>query len=548
MTRDVQALSNKQFDLLIIGAGIYGAAAARDAALRGLSVALIDKGDFGGRTSANSLKIVHGGLRYLQTLDLARVRESILERRRMMRIAPHLLRTLPCVMPTYGLLMKSKHVMWAGLLANDVFSCDRNLHADPALRIPMGKVLSKSKTLELIPGIEPRRVTGGASWTDGQMIHSERLTLSFVLSAVSQSAVATNYVQAEKFLVRDGKVEGVRAKDVLTGTSFDIKAKTVLNTSGGWADKVNATAGSAGRIRLSTAMNLVINRPVLPKSAAGISAPFEIRRPDGSTKNGSRVLFMTPWNGVTMVGTYHLLYPGDPDDLAVRESEVQDFLAEVNRALPDNPVKREEVTFFHKGFLPANGINAKTGEVNLTPHYKLVDHKREGLDGLLSVIGVKYTTARGVAEAAVNLACRKLGKSGDGKTSRSTPVFGGGMADLASFVRSAETSAPKLKPETVRRLVSHYGTEWNKVVDPASSPKQLPGSEVFEAEILYAIQNESAVRLVDVVLRRTDLGSYGPPKAEALKACADIMAKELGWKPERVKEEIAAVEAVYKTK
>jgi glycerol-3-phosphate dehydrogenase len=412
----------------------------------------------------------------------------------------------------------------------------------------MGKVLSKSKTLELIPGIEPRRVTGGASWTDGQMIHSERLVLSFVQSAGSLGATAANYVQAEKFLVRNGKVEGVQARDVLSGNLFDICAKAVLNASGGWVDKLNATGGSGGRIRLSTAMNLVINRSVLPRSAAGISAPFEIRRPDGSTRNGSRVLFMTPWNGVTLVGTYHLLYPGDPDDLAVRESEVQHFLAEVNRALPENPIGREEVTFFHKGFLPSDGIDAKTGEVKLTPHFKLVDHKREGLDGLLSVIGVKYTTARGVAEKAVDLACRKLGKSVGDRACRKTPVFGGGMSDLATFVKEAETSAPKITPKIVRRLVSHYGTEWSKVVDPASSPKSLPGSEIFEAEILHAIRNESAVRLADAVLRRTDLGSYGPPKSEALKACAAIMAKELGWNPERVTEEIAMVETVYKTK
>jgi glycerol-3-phosphate dehydrogenase len=184
MIRDLRTLSCDQFDLAVIGGGIYGACAAWDAAVRGLKVALLEQGDFGAATSANSLKTLHGGLRYLQNLDLLRMRQSIRERSRIMRIAPHLVRLLPCVMPTSGHLMRGRELMSVALLLNDIISHDRNHLIDPSNRIPRGRLLSKAELLQKIPFLkEMGRYNGGALWYDAQMLNSERVTLSFVQSA-----------------------------------------------------------------------------------------------------------------------------------------------------------------------------------------------------------------------------------------------------------------------------------------------------------------------------------------------------------------------------
>jgi glycerol-3-phosphate dehydrogenase len=275
MQRNTDLLKNREFDVCIIGAGIYGATAAWEAASRGLSVALIDRGDFGGFTSANSLKTVHGGLRYLQTLDVARVRESVRERRTLLKIAPHLVSPLLCVMPTYGILMKSKWIMRFGMLANDILSFDRNRGLDPDRRIPAGRVISKQDCLGLALGIDGTKVTGGALWSDAQMASSERLLLSFILSAVQAGAVAVNYAEASGFLLSRNRIHGVRVKDRMTGLEMEVKSKVVLNAAGGFVDKV-LTSAIPGiirkKIKLSTAMNLVINKRLLPGCAAGVRA------------------------------------------------------------------------------------------------------------------------------------------------------------------------------------------------------------------------------------------------------------------------------------
>ncbi|MCG8605140.1 FAD-dependent oxidoreductase, partial [bacterium] len=189
MERNLSKLQASKFDVLIIGAGIYGAWTAWDAAQRGLSVALIDKGDFGAATSSNSLKIVHGGLRYLQHADIKRVRESTAERRTLMRVAPHLIHPMPCVMPTYGHALRGKEVMQTALFLNDLICFDRNRLSDPQKHIPRGRVVSRKECLRLIPGIDETGLSGGALWHDCQLYNSERMLMSILHSAVNVGAV-----------------------------------------------------------------------------------------------------------------------------------------------------------------------------------------------------------------------------------------------------------------------------------------------------------------------------------------------------------------------
>ena len=555
MQRNVNLLKDREFDVVIIGAGIYGATAAWEAASRGLSVALIDRGDFGGFTSANSLKTVHGGLRYLQTLDVARVRESIRERRILLKIAPHLVSPLCCVMPTYGHLMKSKWVMRLGLLANDILSFDRNRGLDPERRIPAGKVISRQDCLGIVLGIDGTRVTGGAMWSDAQMASSERLLLSFILSAVQAGAVAVNYQEAVGFLLSRNRIHGVKVKDRLTGGETEVRSKVVLNAAGGFVDTVlsKAIPGIARKkVQLSTAMNLVLGKRLLPGCAAGVTSRFSHTRKDGRVFRGKRVLFFAPWGEFTLIGTHHRPYAGDPDGLAVTEEEIATFLHEASAAYPGTALQREDVTFFHKGFLPMDGLDSGTGEVRLTKHYRVHDHAREnGVEGLVSVVGVKYTTARDVARKTVDILTGKLkGESGRSATHR-TPLHGGDIQRFEKFQDKVAESAPfDLARKVTDRLTVHYGTDFPNVLKFIEKNPELggtvPGSDrVIAAEIVHAVREEAAVKLADVILRRTNLGAAKHPGAECLEFCAGLMAKELGWDKSKIRREIEETGAVY---
>lgn len=555
MKRNLNRLSGTEFDILIIGAGIYGATAAWEAASRGFSTALIDRGDFGGRTSANSLKTVHGGLRYLQTLDLKRYFESVRERKIYLRIAPHLVHPLPVAMPTYGHAMKGREILRAGLLLNDMLSCTRNSGMDRSKRIPAGRICSRGTCLRLLPGIVSDGVTGCASWTDAQMISTERMTLSFIHSACDKGAAAANYVACTGFRKNPDRILAVQVKDELTGAPFEIQARQVINMTGGWVDTLLSAAGFGSRkptARLSTAMNLVIGRELLPQISAGLRSRFKNTLPSGSVYEGSRILFVAPWRSYTLIGTFHKPYSGHPDGMGVSEEEIQSAIQEFNSAYPGSPIQREDVRFVHKGFLPMDGLHPKTGEVRLTPHYRIRDHRKEGGPAnLISVAGVKYTTARDVSRKVIERAVRKLGKKGKSSGTATTPIYGGGIYGFDDYLGDVLRTAPKGMDEPVlRHLVRSHGSMHGSVLSLTDAKldlrEKVPGSdEVIKAEIVHAVRNEMAVTLADAILRRTDLGSGEKPNPATLKACAALMGNELGWDSRKVHEEIRNTETVY---
>lgn len=555
MKRELEKLSNQVYDVVIVGGGIYGAIAAWDAVLRGLSVALIDKGDFGGATSANSLKTIHGGLRYLQQLDIKRMRESIRERRIFMHIAPHLVHPLPCIMPTYGHMMKGKEIMRVAMWMNDLISFDRNRLQDPEKRILGGRVVSVKECKKWIPHINHNRFNGGALWCDAQMFNSDRMLISFILSAAREGVCVANYVKATGLLLRDRKVAGVRAYNVLSGQEFEMQAKVVLNCSGAWVDRLlnEINQGShKKRFKLSTAMNLVVNRRLFSDAAAGIPSRFQFKRADQSIYNGNRVLFFSPWRQFTMIGTHHRPYDGDPDQGQIQENEIRVFLDEINQAVPGASIQREEIAFFHKGFLPMDGVHPKTGEVMLKKHYQIVDHGHEdGIDGLISVVGVKYTTARDVAEKAINIVLQKLERKSIHSRSHEIRLVGGDIEFFNDYKAEAHhRHSDRLDAKVIDHLVYNYGSEYERILRYGDQKpdlvKKISGSrEVLVAEIIHAVREEMAQKLGDVILRRTDLGSGQRPTEETIRTCAEIMAKEHDWKKERIKQEIEELKAVY---
>ncbi|MBN2355628.1 glycerol-3-phosphate dehydrogenase/oxidase [candidate division KSB1 bacterium] len=554
MQRNPAALSNSEFDLLIIGGGVYGAATAWDASLRGLKVALIEKGDFASGTSGNSLKIIHGGLRYLQHGDIKRLRESVAERKNLLHIAPHLIHPLPCIMPTYGHFIKGPEVLGIAMIMNDSLSLDRNWGMGRRSHLPAGKVISKQKLLQYVPFVDRTNLTGGAVWYDAQMHNSERLTLCFLLSAAEQGVQMANYVKANGFLQKNGQIFGVQARDSITGERFDIHARMTLNCSGPWINNMfNLLDG--GRLPLqpySTAMNLVIKRSLSESHAFGISSKKVFQDKDALISKGSRLLFVVPWRGYTLIGTEHKPFTGDAEHYRVGEGDIEAFLQDVNDAMPGADIRREEVCYFYGGLLPMDGVHEKSGNVQLQKHFSLVDHEdKHGIKGLVTVMSVKYTTARGVAESAINLVMQKLGRPVEASPSRRKPLWGGDIGDFDYWTRQIFAEKPKEIDEAqMRHLSFTYGSGLRQIIALGKENRQwlkpVAGqSLVLKAEVINAVRHEMAFTLADVIRRRTELGSAERPNDATLMDCAGLMAGELKWDQKRMEEEIEACKTLY---
>ncbi|HSD09611.1 MAG TPA: glycerol-3-phosphate dehydrogenase/oxidase [Candidatus Binatia bacterium] len=544
MKRDLRKLSDRSFDVAVVGGGIYGVSIARDAALRGLAIALVEKEDFGGATSANSHKIVHGGLRYLQHADLRRMRESIHERSALLRIAPHLVRPQAFLMPTYGHGLRGREVLCVALGLNDLLSLGRNRALEPARHIPSGCVVSRSECLRLAPGILEEGLTGGALWHDGLMLNSERLLFAILRSAIDAGAEAANYAEATEILLHGGRAEGIRVRDAFSEERFEIRARVIVNAAGPWSLGGLGPPQPTSAIRLAKAMNLV-TRPILGEHAIGVAR--RSREARGAVRSDRRLFFLVPWRDRTLIGTAYFPYDGAPDGFAITEPEIERFLEEVNWSYPPARLSRADVRLVHGGLVPVVGSRDADADVELATRYQIRDHAAEGLEGMITVTGVKYTTARGVAEAAVDRVSSKLGAETSRSRSAELPVWGGDIERVEEYVaREAEALRPGVTANTVRRLVTHYGSRHREVLAEVGGDEQrlkpiADGTEVTGAEVTFAVRREMAAKLADVVFRRTDLGAAGHPGDPALVAAAALVAQELGWDEARIESELAEV-------
>ena len=554
MQRLVSLLSKTVYDVAVIGGGIHGAWVACDAALRGLSVALVERGDFGGATSANSHKIIHGGLRYLQHGDIGRMRESIRERQTLMRVAPHLVHPFPFLIPTYRDWMQSKLVMAVALKLNDLIAYDCNRSLQPQQYIPRSRLLSKTACLQLCPGLEKTPCTGGALFYDGQVHNPDRLTLSILWSAVSAGAHVANYIRVTGFLHEGNAITGLQAEDMLTGAPVKVRARMVVNCSGPWSDCILGFLNNGKQrasLKLAKAVVLV-TRPLLQKIALGVPCRSRYRDDDAVLNKGYRFFFITPWRQTSLIGTFQAPYDGAPDDFKVTEQDIRIFINQVNAAYPAAALTRQDVRFVYGGLLPQADSQSETPDVQYMKQARLCDHEREdGIRGLVSVIGVKYTTARSVAEKTINLVLRKLGKKLVPCRTAVTPVYGGVVGHFEDFVSQAvDKKPPGVGEEVIRHLISTYGAAYQGILHYAEevsgwSQPVLSTSPVVKAEVIHAVRAEMAQRLSDVIFRRTELGTAGSPGGSCFEACAALMATQLRWNKKRIAREIEAVEAAF---
>lgn len=537
MTRDLGRLSDSTFDLLVIGAGIYGATIAWDAAQRGYSVALVDKGDFAGATSANSLKTVHGGLRSLQRGAIGEMRLFVGERRALLRIAPHLVGPLSFVIPTSRHPVRNRAVMRIALALNDLLASDRNEGLLPAQRLHGGRLLSRDEVLAIAPELDASNLTGGATWCDAQMRNSERLVLAFVQSAANAGAVTANHVAIER-LVREGdRVTGAIARDALTGATFDVRARVTVNAAGAWAAGLSGAAtgqpASALLPSISRALNVVTLRPATGPAVGGLSE--------------GRFFFKVPWRGLTMYGTSHDPYEAPPDEAQPPRAPVEALLRDINRAFPGAPVSMDEVALVHWGLLPS--VPSSGAHVQLAKSSVLNDHRADGVDGLVTVIGVRYTTARQTAQDAVDLVARRLGGTAPGCRTATTPLHGGDFGEPAALAAPVRQAWPSASAGDVERLVRTYGSRITEVLplmgEAGGATALSPSCPVTVAEIRHAVRHELALTLTDAIVRRTEAGSAGHPGGAAAASASQVMAGELGWGAARTAREVAALAEYY---
>ena len=519
MRRDVDALARGEFDVLVIGGGMHGAWIALRAIQAGCSVALIEKADFAAATSANSLKILHGGLRYLQNLDLPRMRSSIAARRQFARQSPHLFQPLPCVMPLRPGGLKNPLTLGGALLANDLLSADRNVGVAGNARLPAGRLISGANCRKALSPLVTSDAVAGALWWDGLAGDTARLALEPLLCAADAGAVVANRVEALRYQLVDSRVVGVEARDVLEERSFAIRARTVINATGPWIAELSRKAGLPTHAlpqAWTAGMNIVLRRSLGIDRAVALSGK--------SGANRQRELFLVPWRGVTMVGTHYepLESVGDLGGAPPRKV-VESFVRDVAAVAPHARVSMQDVALVHWGALP---LAAPGDELPAKRPFLVSGLDATGARGLVLLSAEKLTSAPWLSQRVLESALREMPSSPTMRMQFTPPA--------AEPDPAVTLSVP---PQVAARLQSRYGSKWQIVLQHAAIRPELllpvaSATGVLAVEVVHAIREEMAVTLDDLVSRRLGLADAGHPGLGLLRAVAAVAAAEWGLQPQ----------------
>ena len=506
-------------DLLVIGGGINGCGIARDAVLRGLDTVLVERRDIASGTSADSTKLIHGGLRYLEYYEFGLVSESLRERERLLHLAPHLVRPMRFTIPIYTGGPYPRWKIGAGLALYELMTGLRT-------RLPRAEMHSTADLKSMVPAIALDGLTGGFSYSDAQVPYPERLCLENALDAESLGAKILTRHEATGFIVDDRRVAGVVVTDTETGDRREIRARTTINAAGPWVDLVLALIAGriAGKMGGTRGMHLLMpRRPGGPREALYTPA-----HSDG------RPFFVVPWRDWYWVGTTDIPH-SDPDTAVPTVSERDYLLGELDWLLPDLRYTADDVIYAQSGVRPLpEHDRAKPGAI--TRRHMVFDHAAtDGIEGLFSIIGGKLTTYRQLAEEAVDAVFHSRGIDAPPMGTRDRVLPGAGP-----FL-----GARRVSPELSAHLASLYGSRAEGVValaecSPALAEKLDPALPDIAAEVVWAVRHEMARHVDDVLLRRTGIGTGATEGFGALDRVAHLMGAELGWSDDIRMKEIAA--------
>ena len=550
-SRIPQDIERQAFDLIVVGAGINGTGVARDAAMRGLRVLLLDKGDISSGTTQWATRLIHGGLRYLEHYEFALVRESLRDREAILQIAQHLVKPLGFLVPIYDRSSRGPLMIRLGMNVYDVLSYDRSMDRH--------KMLSRKKVQEREPGLNPEGLKAAALYYDAQVEYAERVAVENAISARDNGATIFTYANVDHLILENGDVKGVEFNDVFGGERYAARAPVTVNVAGPWVDEVLADLEGHGteendeRFMGGTKGSHLIVDP-FPGAPQGEALYVEARK-DG------RPYFIVPWNGRYLIGTTDLRYEGgDLDYVSASEEEIQYLLDETNYIIPGARLSREDVLFTYAGVRPLpHQPESETGGV--TRSHVVFDHAkgssaaggkitRSGADlpkvgGLLSIIGGKLTTYLNLSRQSVDAVYKKLDRKAPKSRSRKVPLPGSETSDFEAFAAGFKSAStiPEVLSDRLLKLygvraaeVLKIGEDDPELLTPLSSTVSVE-TVLIGAEVIWAFREEMAQTLSDVLLRRTMAG-YGPRVGlDVIDAAAEVAVKHLGWEKERAERE-----------
>lgn len=543
MRRDFQSLGRQTFDVLIIGGGITGSCIARDAAMRGLKVALVEKRDFSHATSAANSKLVHGGLRYLKNLELGLVRESLRERRIWQRIAPHLVYPLPFLVPQPA-DRRGTLTLRIGLSLYDWLSFDRTWLDDKDQRLPGHRGVKNDELKARAAIAADSGYPTAIEYYDCQMYAPERLGLACLQDAAARGAVIVNYAEATEIAKdKSGAVTGATVRDIVTGAEVKISARVTVNAAGPWADGVMAMAQDgvpAHRLVRAKGIHLITRALTTGNTALAMFI-------------GDGHFFVLPWRGHSIIGTTDDVFEGSPDSVTPTEADIEKMIAAVNTGLPSAKLTAADVIHAYAGVRPLideSAPGAEGGSYKKSRKAEIIDHAADGEPGLYSALGGKWTTSRHVAAQAVDMIEKRLGRRAKRAKTDTLPLGGESTGNFARFVANLQARHRHVDPAVLANLARNYGAAADEVVTIAGGDGALlqplsPTLPDCGAEVLYAIRREMALTLEDVVFRRTGIGTLGDPGRDVIARCAALMAAELHWDAAETARQIDAVTAHF---
>lgn len=522
MERFIDNNISGNFDLIIIGGGITGAALAYEASSRGMKIALFEKGDYGSATSSATSKLIHGGLRYLKNFEFGLVRESLRERRILSNIAPNFVFPIPFMLPTYNSVKSNKWILYIGMLLYDILSFDKSFTWDNQKKLPHFKSLSAKNSKNIENCVKKPKLTGSMVYYDCQNIFPERLTLSFLKSAEKYGAKISNYTKVQSLIKDNNCVKGVKIKDLVSGNECQFEASYIVNCAGSWAD-----------ILIQSALKNDIKHHILRSEGIHIiTRKLCNEHAVTMMTNNHRHIMLMPWRNHSLIGTTDKEFSGNPDDYKVLKQSIMDLLSDVNDNYDIPKLKYEDVLFYYGGLRPLTDTET-VSSYESSRKYEIYDNSEENLEGLISVEGGKYTTSRQLAVEVIKKIEEKQHVRYPKSLSKDQYLYGCEIKDMKLFLNGIHLDYPDFSISTIEYLGKNYGTECHTIFQLARDNPKL--SEVLNedgeilAEVVYAIQHESALFLSDILFRRTGIGTLGYPGDEILEKVANISKEYLKW-------------------
>ena len=547
-----------KLDLLIIGGGINGATAFYEAARRGLKVLLIEKDDFGSKSSAGCFKTIHGGVRYLQHLNIPRVLESVNEQRNLRIIAKHLTAPLPFIIPTYKNLKKGKLYLSTGLSAYELISFYKNIGIEEGYKLPRHKLLNIQDLLNIAPGVNQTSLTGGVCFYDAVINNIDRMNLAFIKDGIANGGTAVNYCESEKLISKNENIINCIIRDKVNNKNYTLETDHVLVAAGSWSDKIKAQIlTQEGQQIYQDAPKYFFSKGIqlaFPNFIKDHAIMVESRH-DGQgnvMKRGGRGYFFLPWNKATLAGTADSLFKEDPDSYMINENEVSYFMKEIKSAYQSDQLNEKNIWLKFGGLrrcLPSEHkrlkeIDSHIGTVESSHDDQFISSKK--ISNLHFIKGSKYTTARALSEKAI-ISIFKTHRL-KAKTLSSTP-----SEDLLTFSKKINSlSKAPLEQSKITHLYKNYGIDALEIVkiynenseysNYIESDNQTRRTDTTIGELIFAARNESVQTLEDLIFRRTTLGSLGISSEDVLMSASSFAAKELGWEEWRRLEYVKSIQ------